>query len=102
MAGDQRGAVISGKNEDGVINDGSELFGPTLGNGFEELSAYDKDNNMWIDENDAVFEKLLIWTKDEDGNEELYSLKDKNVGALYLDKVSTSFDLEAVGSMLFT
>ena len=30
---------------------------------------------------------------EENSNEELYSLKDKNVGALYLDKVSTSFDL---------
>lgn len=88
------GFLALDKNNDGIINDGSELFGPTLGNGFLELSAYDSDNNNWIDENDAVFEKLLIWTKDEDGNEQLFRLKDKDVGALYLDRIKTDFDLE--------
>lgn len=94
FVGNGSGFLALDKNGDGVINDGSELFGPTLGNGFEELSAYDTDNNMWIDENDAVFEKLFIWTKDEDGTQNLFSLKDKNVGALYLDRVNTEFDLE--------
>lgn len=93
FVGSGSGFLALDKNGDGKINDGSELFGPTLGNGFSELMAYDKDSNMWIDENDAIFEKLLIWTKDENGNEELYSLKEKNVGALYLNAVSTTFDL---------
>lgn len=87
------GFLAVDKNGDGKINDGSELFGPTLGNGFNELAAYDEDGNAWIDEGDAIFEKLLIWTKDENGNEELYTLKEKNVGALYLNAVSTTFDL---------
>ena len=77
FVGEGSGFLAIDKNQDGIINDGSELFGPTLGNGFEELKAYDEDGNGWIDENDAVFEKLLIWTKDEDGNEDLYRLKDK-------------------------
>ncbi|ABB44047.1 conserved hypothetical protein [Sulfurimonas denitrificans DSM 1251] len=88
------GFLAQDKNGDGKINDGSELFGPTLGNGFEELSAYDEDNNMWIDENDSIFKKLLIWTKDEDGKEEFFTLKEKGVGALYLKPISTSFVLE--------
>lgn len=92
--GDGSGFLALDKNEDGVINDGSELFGPTLGNGFEELKAYDSDNNNWIDENDAIFEKLVIWTKDEEGNEQLFSLKDKDVGALYIDSVKTEFELD--------
>ena len=61
---------------------GSGLFGPTIGDGFNELMAYDEDANMWIYENDTIFQKLLIWTKDE------------NVGALYLGSVSIAFDLE--------
>ncbi|MCW8894873.1 MAG: hypothetical protein OQK48_02110 [Sulfurimonas sp.] len=94
FVGKGSGFLALDKNSDGIINDGSELFGPTLGNGFEELLAYDSDKNNWIDENDAVFEKLLIWTKDEDGNEQLFRLKDKDVGALYLDRVNTDFELQ--------
>ncbi|MFA7353815.1 MAG: hypothetical protein WCZ70_04235 [Sulfurimonadaceae bacterium] len=94
FVGGGSGFLAIDANGDDKINDGSELFGPTLGNGFDELSAYDEDGNMWIDESDSVFEKLLIWTKDEDGNEDLYTLKEKNVGALYLGTALTSFELQ--------
>ena len=57
------------KNGDGVINQGSELFGTLTGNGFKELSQYDEDNNFWIDENDSIFDKLQIWLKNEDNEE---------------------------------
>ncbi|MDD2905529.1 MAG: hypothetical protein PHH41_10470 [Sulfurimonas sp.] len=97
FAGSGSGFLALDKNSDGSINDGSELFGPSLGNGFKELSAYDSDKNNWIDENDSVFEKLLIWTKDENGEENLYGLKEKGVGALYLGAVSTAFELESAG-----
>jgi hypothetical protein len=88
------GFLALDKNSDGKINDGSELFGPSSGNGFEDLRAYDKDHNNWIDENDAIFDKLLIWTKDESGKEKFYTLKDKGIGALYLENISTKFDFE--------
>lgn len=88
------GFLAIDKNGDGKINDGSELFGPTKGNGFNELRAYDSDKNGWIDENDDVFKKLLIWTKDENGDENLYSLKQKDIGALYLNSANTQFDLK--------
>jgi len=94
FVGDGSGFLAIDRSGDGKINDGSELFGPTLGNGFDELAAYDEDGNMWIDENDSVFEKLLIWTKDENGKEELYTLKEKNVGALYLGTALTPFELQ--------
>jgi hypothetical protein len=93
FVGSGSGFLALDKNGDGKINDGSELFGPTKGNGFNELKAYDSDNNGWIDENDEVFKKLLIWTKDETGKENLYSLKQKDVGALYLNSAKTQFDL---------
>jgi len=95
FVGDGSGFLALDKNSDGKINDGSELFGPTLGNGFNELSAYDSDKNSWIDENDEVFEELLIWTKNESGDENLFSLKDKNIGALYLGSVVTPFELKS-------
>jgi len=93
FVGDGSGFLALDKNKDSKINDGSELFGPTKGNGFNELSAYDSDSNGWIDENDDVFADLLIWTKDENGVENLYSLQDKGVGALYLDSISSEFEL---------
>ncbi len=88
------GFLALDKNSDGIINDGSELFGPSKGNGFNELRAYDSDGNNWIDENDEVFDQLVIWTKDEEGKENLFSLKDKGVGALYLGSVDTPFELK--------
>lgn len=78
-------------NEDGKINDGSELFGTKSGDGFEDLSAYDEDGNGWIDENDDVWNKLKIWVQDENGNSKLYSLTEQGVGAICLQNVSTEF-----------
>jgi hypothetical protein len=82
-------------NGDGKINDGSELFGPTTGSGFSELRAHDTDKNGWIDENDAVFNKLVIWSKNSDGTDTLYTLKDLGIGAIYLGDVATSFHLQS-------
>ena len=81
-------------NKDGIINNGNELFGPHTGDGFVELSAYDKDTNNWIDENDPVFDQLSVWSIDEQQNSSLNSLKDKGVGAIYLGNLSSNFDLK--------
>lgn len=82
------------QNGDGTINDGGELFGPNTGNGFDELAEYDQDGNGWIDENDPVFDKLRIWTKDEAGNDVLFALGQKGIGAIYLGNVDTAFSLK--------
>ncbi len=89
-----RGLLVLDKNYDGIINNGSELFGPTTGNGFNELADYDSDGNNWIDENDFAYNRLNIWTKDADGNDQLHSLKEKNVGAIYLDKIDSEFSIK--------
>lgn len=93
FVGEGSGFLALDKNNDGVINDGSELFGTRSGNGFRDLAAYDKDNNGWIDEADDVFDKLVIWTKDEDGKDKMLSLKEAGVGAIYLGSASTEFSL---------
>lgn len=85
------GYLALDKNDNGTIDNGSELFGPNTNDGFKELSQYDTDNNNWIDENDAVFDKLKIWSMDEVGNPTLVSLLDKNVGAIYLGEVQSGF-----------
>lgn len=85
------GYLALDRNGDGVIGDGKELFGTESGNGFADLAKYDEDGNGWIDENDAVWSKLKIWSKDENGKDVLYSLEEKGVGAICLQNVSTDF-----------
>ena len=88
------GFLALDKSGDGKINNGSELFGAISGNGFAELSALDSDRNGWIDENDAAYAQLRVWTKDASGNDQLATLKQANVGALSLASVATPFDLK--------
>lgn len=92
--GSGSGFLALDKNGDGVINDGNELFGAKTGNGFSELAEYDSDGNGWIDENDAVFANLKVWTKDKNGNDKLLSLKEADIGAIYLGSTSTDFSLK--------
>lgn len=80
-------------NDDGRINDGSELFGTKSGNGFADLARFDLDGNRWIDENDDVFARLRIWAPDGEGQDALSTLAQRSVGALYLDSVETPFSL---------
>jgi hypothetical protein len=81
------------KNHDGKINDGSELFGAKSGDGFKELSHHDDDHNGWIDENDKVFSQLRLLRIGIDGQQQMISLSDKGIGALYLNKLTTPFEL---------
>lgn len=88
------GFLALDKNQDGTINNGSELFGPESGNGFQDLAAYDSDGNNWIDENDSIFNKLRIWVRDEQGNNSLFALGEKGIGAIYLGSTETLFSMK--------
>lgn len=88
------GFLVFDRNGDGKVNDGRELFGPATGNGFTELAALDSDDNGWIDENDAAWNELAVWTKDAEGRDQLRSLLEANVGALALAHVATPFALK--------
>lgn len=87
------GMLALDKNGDGIINDGSELFGAITGNGFAELAEYDEDGNQFIDEADSIFSDLGIWTKTPE-SENIESLTDKGIGAIYLGSSQTSFDIK--------
>lgn len=89
------GLLAWDKNQDGQINDGTELFGAKTGNGFAELAAYDEDGNRFIDEGDSIYRQLRVWQRHEDGSQQLVALGDKNIGAIYLGHVSTPFQLKA-------
>lgn len=93
MLASGNGFLALDKNGDGIINDGSELFGASSGNGFADLAQYDKDGNGWIDEADEIFKNLRIWVKDADGNDKLINLSEAGVGAIYLGSRDTEFSL---------
>ena len=91
FAGKGSGFLALDKNDDGIINDGTELFGTKSGNGFKDLAEYDSDGNGWIDEADDIYNRLKIWVKNDDGSDSLINLKEADVGAIFLGNVSTGF-----------
>ncbi|HEX5393583.1 MAG TPA: VCBS repeat-containing protein [Rhodocyclaceae bacterium] len=88
------------RNGNGKIDNGTELFGPASGSGFSELAALDSDKNGWIDENDAAFSKLSLWTPQsgDDTTGSLQSLAAKGVGALYLGSTDSHFELRGANN----
>ena len=94
FAGEGSGFLALDANGNGVIDDGSELFGTQSGDGFADLAAYDEDGNGWIDENDSVYSELRVWTKDARGADKLLDLQEANVGAIYLGSAETEFSLK--------
>ena len=94
------GFLAFDKNQNGVIDDGSELFGPETGSGFGELAAYDLDNNGWIDESDDIFTSLKLWTVSPSGQKTLVGIKDADVGAIYLGKVASDYQIKNGNELL--
>ena len=90
----RNGFLALDKNDNGQIDNGSELFGTQSGNGFADLAKYDDDKNGWIDENDKIFEKLRIW-QNIDGKSELTALGEKGIGAIFLGTTQTPFSLKS-------
>lgn len=85
------GFLAFDRNGDGTINDGSELFGPQSGQGFQELAALDEDGNGFIDEGDSAYSNLVVYNKDANGEDVVKSLKEADVGAVYLGSAETQF-----------
>ncbi|MCB1724429.1 MAG: hypothetical protein H6953_14760 [Chromatiaceae bacterium] len=94
FVGEGSGFLALDRNGDGEINDGSELFGPTTGDGFAELASYDSDQNNWIDENDPIYADLRIWSRAQDGSTSLLALGLQGVGAIYLGRVASPFTVK--------
>ena len=95
LAGPKSAFLALDKNGNGKIDEGTELFGAKTGEGFAELVALDSDHNNWIDEADAAFSQLRLWSKDAAGNDTLVGLKDRGIGAIYLGTAETPFAMRA-------
>lgn len=93
ISGDD-GILTLDRNGDGIINDGTELFGDhtrlasgaNAVNGFQALAELDENGDGKIDNQDAAYSQLRIW-KDIDGDgysmvEELLTLEEAGVKSL--------------------
>jgi len=67
------------KNGNGIIDNGSELFGDQNGakNGYEELAKYDSNQDGLINSNDEVYQQLLLVSLDEHSQIKTQKLSEK-------------------------
>lgn len=87
------GYLVYDRNGNGKIDDGSELFGPSTGYGYQELAELDDDGNGWIDKGDAAFEKLGFLEFDDQGEPVFQSLSSVGLSAISLTSATTEYDL---------
>jgi hypothetical protein len=98
--GPGKGFLAMDRNGDGMITDGTELFGPHLDDGFLELAGLDEDGNGWVDENELGFKSLGIWGKDPQGKDTFLSMNESGIGAIYTGRIATPFFLKDEGNDL--
>lgn len=87
--------LVFDRNQNGRADDGGELFGVSSGDGFADLAQLDDDGNGWIDEADAAFARLGLWSGGE-----FASLAGQGVGALYTGAVAAPFALKDADNAL--
>lgn len=88
--------LVIDRNDDGLVNDGSELFGPRTGDGFAELAVYDADGNHWIDQGDFIYDQLRVWSRSG-----LQTLAQVGIGAISLVSVETPFSITGSNNELW-
>jgi len=99
------GLLIYDRNGDGVVNDGSELFGDNTllkngeraANGYQALKELDDNGDGKVDAADSAFAKLRVWRDlNQDGisqEGELLTLEEAKVKALNLAHKNGNRDL---------
>ncbi len=95
-AGD--GLLTLDKNDDGVVNDSSELFGGNGVDGFDALASHDQNGDGVINQSDEVWNDLKVWNDaNQDGvsqEDELYALDDLGMESISLDKTVVNVETE--------
>ena len=99
------GILVIDRNGDGIINNGSELFGDSTklkngdlaSNGYAVLSEFDSNGDGKVDANDKDFSQLRIWRDlNQDGisqADELFTLEQVGVKSLNLEHRNTNTSL---------
>lgn len=88
------GYLVLDRNNNQILDDGSELFGPKTNHGFDELAVHDQDQNGWIDENDDIFKSLKIWVSDGKGEGRLIGIVEAGMGAIFLGNANSAFSFK--------
>ena len=93
------GWLVLDRNQDGIINDRSELFGNVDGfsHGFEHLASLDSDQNGFIDMGDDMFGNLQIW---QDKNGDGFSDGNELTSLMHWDIASIDLDAEFVNEVI--
>jgi hypothetical protein len=84
-------------NRNGKIDDGGELFGPTSGDGFADLAAHDDDGNGFIDQGDAIWDLLRLWSGDD---AEPALLAQWKIAAIGLQRIEAPFSYKDADNTL--
>ena len=98
------GFLFVDNNANGIVDDGSELFGTDTeyDGGFAHLAKHDTDKNGLIDHEDKVFSRLGVWVdKNQDGvstKEEVSDLA--NAGILRIDVGAQNYEKNVNGSLI--
>jgi len=92
------GFLVYDRNNDGYINDISELFGNQTTSGFVELQKLDSNNDGQITTADTYFGDLKIWRDiDQDGYsdvQELFTLEEYDITKISAVGNSTNINIE--------
>ncbi|ESK50169.1 hypothetical protein P255_02667 [Acinetobacter brisouii CIP 110357] len=99
------GFLAIDRNHDGLINDGSELFGDhyllqngtNASNGYSALAEFDTNGDGKVDIQDTQFNELKVWRDlNQDGtsqSNELFSLTDVGVKSINVGNTNTTTSL---------
>ncbi len=79
------GYLALDRNNNGKIDDGSELFGAKSGDGFADLAILDSNFDGVINSDDTIYDRLRIWRKNENGEDRLVALGEAGVGVIHLN-----------------
>jgi len=89
------GLLAYDRNNDGIINNHSELFGTEIEDGFLRLAEFDSNSDGLIDANDAQFKEFKVWRdSNNDGfsqSAELHSLNDLDIASINLNYIDTDY-----------
>ena len=109
--GENQGLLVMDRNENGVIDDGSELFGnqTILSNGrqavdgYQALAELDDNHDGIINASDTSWSKLLIWVDNGDGvsqSGELKTMEEQGIVSLTLNEINntTSDKISHIGT----
>ncbi|MBZ9944503.1 type I secretion C-terminal target domain-containing protein [Mesorhizobium sp. BR1-1-13] len=93
VSGDS-GLLARDLNSNGMIDSSAELFGSPTVDGFAKLAALDSNHDLRIDNNDADWSTLVVWT-DDNGDAvtqsgELHSLTSLGIANIDLAGVASS------------